>query len=173
MKAITIKQPYASLIACGAKRIETRSWKTNYRGKLAIHAGMKPAKIPNELKNYIDDVFFYDHPIHISFPGYFADGALQCDELPLGQIIAIADLVDCAKVVDYHKALNHPIIERGWSDHGLTENEFLFGNYELGRYAWILDNVKPIEPVEIKGKQGLWNWEDGDIYCIKKDNVHD
>jgi len=39
MKAITIHQPYASLIACGAKIYETRSWATKYRGKIAIHAG--------------------------------------------------------------------------------------------------------------------------------------
>ncbi|KXG09931.1 hypothetical protein AT864_01491 [Anoxybacillus sp. P3H1B] len=39
MKAITIKQPWATLIALGEKKFETRSWKTNYRGKIAIHAG--------------------------------------------------------------------------------------------------------------------------------------
>ena len=39
MKVITIKQPFASLIACGLKKYEFRSWKTNYRGELYIHAG--------------------------------------------------------------------------------------------------------------------------------------
>ncbi len=39
MKAITVLQPRASLIACGAKQIETRSWAARYRGKIAIHAG--------------------------------------------------------------------------------------------------------------------------------------
>ncbi len=39
MKAITLYQPWASLIMDGRKTIETRSWKTNYRGLLAIHAG--------------------------------------------------------------------------------------------------------------------------------------
>ena len=33
MKALTIKEPYATLIRDGVKRIETRSWKTNYRGE--------------------------------------------------------------------------------------------------------------------------------------------
>lgn len=37
MKAITILQPWASLIACAAKQIETRSWVTQYRGPIAIH----------------------------------------------------------------------------------------------------------------------------------------
>ena len=39
MKAITLTQPWATLVAIGAKRIETRSWRTFYRGPLAIHAG--------------------------------------------------------------------------------------------------------------------------------------
>lgn len=38
MKAITILQPWANLIACGAKKIETRSWATQYKGQIAIHA---------------------------------------------------------------------------------------------------------------------------------------
>jgi hypothetical protein len=45
MKAITIKQPWASLIVHGIKDIENRSWKTNYRGKILIHAAAKPARI--------------------------------------------------------------------------------------------------------------------------------
>lgn len=40
MKVITIKQPYASLIVYGYKKFEFRSWKTNYRGKILIHAGL-------------------------------------------------------------------------------------------------------------------------------------
>lgn len=39
MKAITICQPYAHLIAIGEKRVENRTWPTRYRGPLAIHAG--------------------------------------------------------------------------------------------------------------------------------------
>ena len=39
MKALTISQPYASMIAAGQKWIENRTWCTDYRGSLAIHAG--------------------------------------------------------------------------------------------------------------------------------------
>jgi hypothetical protein len=47
MKAITIWQPWASLIAIGAKQYETRSWETKYRGPIAIHAAKKdPCKMP-------------------------------------------------------------------------------------------------------------------------------
>lgn len=38
MKALTLTQPWATLVAIGLKRIETRSWSTPYRGPLAIHA---------------------------------------------------------------------------------------------------------------------------------------
>lgn len=41
MKAITLWQPWASLLACGAKGYETRSWATSYRGQIAIHAAKK------------------------------------------------------------------------------------------------------------------------------------
>lgn len=38
MRAITLTQPWSSLVARGQKKIETRSWQTSYRGPLAIHA---------------------------------------------------------------------------------------------------------------------------------------
>lgn len=41
MKALTLHQPWASLIAAGVKTIETRSWSTRYRGPLAVHAGKR------------------------------------------------------------------------------------------------------------------------------------
>ena len=44
MKALTIKQPWASLIVNKYKRYEFRSWKTNYRGKILIHAGISTDK---------------------------------------------------------------------------------------------------------------------------------
>ena len=40
MKVLTIKEPWASLIVNGYKEYEFRSWKTNYRGKILIHAGL-------------------------------------------------------------------------------------------------------------------------------------
>lgn len=39
MKVLTLKQPWASLVAEGIKQYEFRTWKTNYRGKVLIHAG--------------------------------------------------------------------------------------------------------------------------------------
>lgn len=42
MKALSIKEPYASMIYNGKKTIETRTWKTKYRGKLLLCASKKP-----------------------------------------------------------------------------------------------------------------------------------
>ena len=42
MKALSLRQPWASLIANGRKTIETRTWRTHYRGPLAIHASARP-----------------------------------------------------------------------------------------------------------------------------------
>lgn len=42
MKALSVKQPWANLIAAGAKTIETRTWATNYRGELLIVSSRKP-----------------------------------------------------------------------------------------------------------------------------------
>ena len=44
MKALTIWQPYASLIGAGIKKIETRSWYTTYRGPILIHSGQRPMR---------------------------------------------------------------------------------------------------------------------------------
>ncbi len=74
MKALTIKQPWASLIMGGYKRFEFRSWKTNYRGSLLIHAGKgvdKEAII--RLKKYLPD------------------------KLPQGKILGKVNIVDCIK----------------------------------------------------------------------------
>ena len=44
MKAITVWQPWASLLVSGRKRYETRSWATSYRGPIAIHAAKRPVR---------------------------------------------------------------------------------------------------------------------------------
>lgn len=53
MKALTIIQPWATLIASSHKMNETRSWKTNYRGEVLIHAGKNPKDYTSGC--YIDD----------------------------------------------------------------------------------------------------------------------
>ena len=71
MKAITIKQPFASLIAAGLKEFEFRTWKTSYRGPILIHAGKT-----------------VDKEAMIRFADYDLT-------YPLGCIVAKAELTDC------------------------------------------------------------------------------
>jgi len=53
MKALTISQPFATLIADGKKWVENRTWVPSYRGQLAIHAGKRSDYLdPEELRNY-------------------------------------------------------------------------------------------------------------------------
>lgn len=142
MKAITILQPWASLIACGAKKIETRSWATKYRGPIAIHAG---SRFDRKLWN-----LSLEDPIRsvLDNAGYG-----NRNDLPVGAVIAIADLVDCVEINESH--LYYLNLNQNNGD----SNEFAFGDYQIGRYAWILDNVKPITPVPVKGQQRIWEWD--------------
>ena len=80
--------------------------------------------------------------------------------LPLGEVIAIAELVDCIQVVK--GTYNTPtgayeaILENGQHIGG---NEIYFGDLSPGCYAWMFANVRQIDPVPAKGKQRLWEWE--------------
>ena len=84
VKVLTIKEPWATLIIEGYKCYEFRSWKTNYRGKILIHAGL------NLEKDMLER--FKDYPI-------------QCSK---GMIIGEATLVDCILV---DEELNQKLIE--------------------------------------------------------------
>lgn len=150
MKAITILQPFTSLVADQHKVYETRGWSTSYRGPIAIHAGAKGMDI-RDLSGQM--IVAAQQALEIS----------NFDKLPHGCVIAIADLVDCLKVVgraslkignEKHAVA---ILENGMR---IIGNELLFGDYTIGRYAWQLENVRPIVPVPAKGKQRLWRWDE-------------
>ena len=76
MKAITIKQPFATLIAEGLKEYEFRTWKTKYRGDILIHAGKSVDKAAMKRFAYLDL------------------------EYPLGCFVAKAAITDCVAVDD-------------------------------------------------------------------------
>lgn len=122
MKALSLTQPYAEIIRNGTKKIETRSWKTNYRGRIYIHATSgKPVKDPALME------------------------LVKGKDLDYGKIICSARLVDCIRMTP-------EFIEEVKKNH----DEYVSGIYEVGRYAWILEDVQPVEPFEIKGHLGLW-----------------
>jgi len=131
MKALTISQPYASLIASGEKRFENRTWDCRYRGPLAIHAGKGTQYLDrDELKNY-----------------------------PVSQIIAVCRVVDCLHVSSV-RAFVH--LKRNDFRYSLSEIQAIVADKHFeGPYAIVLaDVVKLDEPVQIGGKQGLWDVPD-------------
>lgn len=137
MKAITLWQPWAQLIVLGEKKFETRSWSTNIRGRIAIHAAKREA-----------DSIMYREPFFESFKPYLIDNGT----LPLGAVVGTVEITDCFRIVDDFDQLENGLI--------VTGKELAFGNYEIGRYAWQLDNpVMFDEPIPAKGSQGFWNWE--------------
>jgi hypothetical protein len=143
IKALTILQPWASAIACGAKRIETRSWATKYRGLLLIHAGKgQPPQ-----------------PIFVEAcraAGLRSNPGESCC-LPLGALIAVAELVDCLPTM--HLARNGVFFTGRPDVTGrMTDQERALGNYIPDRYGWVLANVRRLPtPIPYRGRQGLFN----------------
>lgn len=86
MKAISLWQPWASAIALGFKKIETRHWKTSYRGSLLIHAAKKKIQWPS-----------------IQIQTLFKGIAFQPYELPLGKIVCKVNLIDCQKIFIHNR----------------------------------------------------------------------
>lgn len=164
MKALTLWQPYASLIAIGDKKIETRSWHTKYRGPLAIHAAKA---YRNQEKNLI-----LCQPYSGALKSLcFLESTLERDRgknvfaflpenLPTGAVIATCKLVDCLWIGNTHLREYYNGQKHGIKMPLPAGNELAFGDYAPGRFAWILEDIKPLpKPIPAKGKQGLWNWE--------------
>lgn len=157
MKAITLTQPWATLVAIGAKRIETRSWQTAYRGPLAIHAAKGLGSVGG--KRGLDDLCTSD-----PFFGVLIDAGHRAGKpLPLGAIVATCELIGCVPT-EYVKQVK--IIRlTGYDDWLWTENEKAFGDYAPGRYAWLLANIQALpEPIPAKGALSLWEWEKHHAY---------
>jgi hypothetical protein len=101
MKALSIKQPWANMIASGKKSIETRLWKTHHRGELLIVSSATP-------KIY-----------------------------PAGCAIAVVTLIDCRMMIRSDEIAACCLIYPG-------------------AFSWVLDNVRKIRPVPIKGQLGIY-----------------
>lgn len=142
MKVLSIRQPFAHLIATGKKAIETRVWQTDYRGPLLIHAsnkihdGMLIVPTDNMLDFYNMDCkpFFDDlEPGPSTLTGY---------------IIGVVDLVKCRPMNVFD--------ERG-----------AMCKMYPGAYAWELENPRLIEPIPLKGALRLWNYDGPIEYEVK------
>ena len=148
MKAITLTQPWASLVSIGAKHIETRSWQTSYRGTLAIHA----AKTFGVWKLSGIRWMMTQFP---SFKTSLDSAGLLIETLPMSCIVATCNLIDC---IPTH-VLTSGFGELLGESYKLDQKELDFGDYTPGRFAWLLTDVQPFqEPVPARGALGLWDW---------------
>jgi len=139
MKVLSVREPFASLIMNNIKTIETRSYNTNYRGTIYIHASL--SKYKNESRaNYLRDKF----NILKEYPGY---------------IICKCKLVDSIKI-------DEEFLDKIKDD----EELLLCNNFEKGKYAWILKDIKPIGKIKAKGRLGIWNYYSiDDVFKIMSD----
>lgn len=132
LRAISLTQPWATLVAYGAKRWETRSWSTNYRGLIAIHAAKG---FPNDCRELCLEQPFRD-ALKIRC------GIVTLGDIPRGSILCVAALTDCVRITD----ANAP-----------GEPEYSFGNYAPGRFMWHFENATRLKaPVACKGALGVW-----------------
>lgn len=139
MKALTIQQPWASLIAHEFKCYETRSWFTRHMGDILIHAGLGRSPAGEELWAWLKR------------EGWLGVGMLpDCsfDALPRGVILAQVTLVDCCDASRVKLAFSEGSIERHLGDY-------------TRRYAWLL-SVRRVfkQPIPARGQQGLWDFRD-------------
>lgn len=130
MKALSLWQPWASLIAHELKRVETRHWTTPYRGLVLIHA----AKCWTPLQRQTYRSLCNEHEA--------VWDAIGRSTPPLGALVAIARLIDVRAMTP------------AWIDEQ-TALEFASGDWRPGRFGLVLREVHRLEPViPMAGRQG-------------------
>jgi activating signal cointegrator 1 len=153
--ALTLTQPWASLVAQRYKRIETRSWATSHRGPVAIHAAKGLADLGGESGLA---ALCAREPFRAAL---HAAGITGPKELPRGAVVAVAYLAGVVPVEElagpgYVAVLSPHHRDQRWP---LTPYEAAFGDYRPGRYAWLLADIQALpEPFPAKGALGLWPW---------------
>lgn len=142
MKALTVHQPWASLLALGIKHWETRSWRPPADvTRLAVHASRRPplAGWEEMLRHYPEGVGSAMRPLMewLTRRGEVA-------ALPTGAVLAICNLLRVS-----------PTCGVGPSPHASR-----LGDWSRGRWAWNLQVVHVFNPpIPARGQQGLWEWE--------------
>ena len=156
MYAITLHQPWASLIALGAKTVETRSWPAPARllgRRIAVHAGKRLVRQPGErIEGELLARWGEDWRVII----------------PTGAVVATATLAGMARVeyVDPPSghAVHDPCTEVG-SIAGMGRTPVdPWGDFSPGRWLWFLDDVEALpSPAPAVGRQALWCWVENGV----------
>ena len=143
--ALTLTDPWGTLVALGAKRYETRSWKTRYRGPLAIHISgtLTEEGIWMCEEQEVAEV--------LEKAGYSPTSNRRVSwELPLKQVIAVVWLEEIHEI-------------RG--NFAVNARERNFGNYRPGRFAWEFGPVYRLhQPILARGNRLIWKWTPPDAF---------
>ena len=149
--AITLHQPWATLIALGVKTVETRSWPAPARllgQRIAVHAGRRLVRRPDDaIERDLRARWGEDWRVII----------------PTGAVLATAVLTGMAQVKHIDSSSGHAVhndsIEFGrTAGTGRTPID-PWGDFSYGRWLWFLDDVEALpEPVPAVGRQSFWRW---------------
>ncbi len=178
MKAITEPQPWASLIAAGVKTILTRSWSSEYRGPLAIHAGKHRPAHDEAVGDWYWDEVHYDGQIVYRYGPQVRPGGLGAvvATCTLADVVPMVDSLTGSVPVDPHVLIgdrHEPPLAFRELDSRLPADgnggvpfrsddltgQLPFGDFTPGWYAWLLTDITPCDPVPAKGRRGLWDWD--------------
>ena len=156
MKALTLHQPWAALVAAGVKRIETRGWPCAadvVGGWLAIHAGKRPM----------------DGDAAELWQGQGDYARAAAGPLEYGAVVAVCFVRCCHRVEDLRREKKPGSLymcgaggcgHDGWT---AVESDHL-GDFSPGRWLWFLEDVQRLAPAEpARGYMGLWKWERGPV----------
>ena len=143
MRALTLHQPWATLIALGIKTIETRSWPppSGLLGQtIAIHAGRKLQPNPGP---QIETILRQTHGDHWR------------RRLPAGAVVVTATIRDACQIAG-PAAATGCFVTHG--RHIVATDPY--GDFSAGRWLWFLSDIKALpEPIPATGRQRLWHWE--------------
>lgn len=135
MKALSLTQPWATLIALGEKKFETRSWACNYRGPLAIHASKNYPRWAKDLEE----------------TELFKSSLRSVNGIVTGQYsypVCVTSVIGC-----------YPT--HTWKEN-CDAKEIAFGDWSDNRWAWRLGPIEKIfgmAEFPVKGHLGLWDWK--------------
>lgn len=153
----TLWQPYASLVAHGYKRVETRSHDRakKYVGqRIAIHAAkrkIREEELNPQTKTKMLRIFDKWRNSKLAYPVLGDMGPY-----PLGAVVATAKLVKVAQVEAIAPAANGFPEMAAITGNGKVKTD-PFGDFSVGRWLWFLDDIRKLDtPYPATGKQGWW-----------------
>jgi hypothetical protein len=142
VKCISLWQPWAQLVVLGLKRWETRSWRTEHRGPLLIHAASRrlPRYEPGNVEGARVEFLF----TRLEMAGH------RRHALPRGAVVGLVVLQSCRRTQTMAAEL--------WAAGDPLER--LAGDFTGGRWAWELSGaVRLSRPWPMRGRQGLFDVE--------------